>query len=171
MGFTALDGLMMGTRCGNLDPGVILYLMQFKNMNYQQIEKLLYKESGLLGVSGISGNMQTLLDSKSSHAKEAIDLFVYRITRELGALVSVLNGLDMLVFTGGIGEHASKIREAVCQNMTWLGLNFDSERNKSNLSVISQPQSKVEVRIIPTDEEWIIANHTHNLCQKERKYG
>jgi acetate kinase len=166
MGFTALDGLMMGTRCGSLDPGVILYLMQFKHLNHHEIEELLYKKSGLLGFSGISSNVKTLLESESENAKEAIDLFVYRIRRELGALVSVLGGLETFIFTGGIGENAIKIRSAVCQDMDWLGINIDKHNNENNQLIISSDKSHVDVRVIPTDEESIVAKHTYALLNK-----
>jgi len=145
MGFSTLDGLMMGTRCGSIDPGVLLYLMQFKKMSAKEIEKLLYYESGLLGVSGISNNMQVLLDNKSHEAHEAIELFVYRIKREIGSLAAALEGLDLLVFTGGIGENAATIREAVSDSLDWLG--------------------HPTVMVIPTDEEWVIANHTQQLME------
>lgn len=144
MGFTALDGLMMGTRCGSIDPGVVLYCLKSKQMSYEQIENLLYKESGLLGVSALSSNMQTLLDSDSPEAREAVDLFVYRAKRELGGLIAALGGLDTLVFTGGIGENAPTIREAICEGMDWLS-------------------ASVDIQVIPTDEEWIIAKHTFDL--------
>lgn len=166
MGFTALDGLMMGTRCGSLDPGVILYLLEFKKMSYTEIQNLLYKQSGLLGVSGITSNVQQLLENDSLPAQQALELFVYRIRRELGALSAVLGGLDMLVFTGGIGEHAWKIREAVCQNNEWLGIKIDPVLNKSNQLKINDENSAVDVYVIPTDEEWIIANHCKNLLNK-----
>lgn len=165
MGFTALDGLMMGTRCGALDPGVILYLLEFKNMSYTEVQNLLYKKSGLLGVSGITSNVQQLLEDNSEAAQKALALFVYRIRRELGALSSVLGGLDMLVFTGGIGEHAWKIREAVCQDSQWLGLHIDSDLNKENQLNISANNSTVDVYVIPTDEEWSIANHCKQILQ------
>lgn len=163
MGFTALDGLLMGTRCGSLDPGVILYLMQFKHMNHSQIEKLLYQQSGLLGVSGVSNDMRVLLKDSSQPAAEAVNLFVYRIKREIGALAAVLGGLDMLVFTGGIGEHAGQIRESVCENMGWLGLIVDKEKNTKHANIVSSNESKVEIKVIPTNEEWIIAKHTYQL--------
>lgn len=171
MGFTALDGLMMGTRCGALDPGVILYLLEFKKMSCTEIQNLLYKQSGLLGVSGITSNVQQLLENDSLPAKQALELFVYRIRRELGGLCAVLGGLDMLVFTGGIGEHAWKIREAVCQNNEWLGIKIDPVLNKSNQLIISDKNSAVDVYVIPTDEEWIIANHCKLLLNKGMQHG
>lgn len=163
MGFTALDGLLMGTRCGSLDPGVVIYLMEYHHMTPKQIETMLYKESGLLGVSGITHDMRKLLQDKNDSAHQAIDLYVYRIRRELGALASVLGGIDHLVFTGGIGEHAWQIRERVCENNEWLSLSIDKDKNGKNESVISDDKSRVGVHVIPTNEEWIIANHTYRL--------
>lgn len=167
MGFTALDGLVMGTRCGNLDPGVILYLLQSEQMTAEQIQNVLYKESGLLGISGSTFNMQELLQDKSPHAKEAIELFVYRIRRELGALTATIGGLDLLVFTGGIGEHAWQIRQAVCQDFEWLGIEMDAELNKTNQLAINSSKSCVDIYAIPTDEEWIIANHCYRLIKQK----
>ncbi|MGE5545364.1 MAG: acetate/propionate family kinase [Solirubrobacterales bacterium] len=165
MGFTALDGLMMGTRTGNLDPGVVLYLMQQKGMSGKEIETLLYKESGLLGVSGISNDMRVLLESDDPHAAEAVDLFCYRISRELGSLSAALGGIDALVFTAGIGEHAPAVRARVCQAASWLGLSFDEEANAGDGPRISSPDSKVSAWVIPTDEELMIARHTRNLLK------
>jgi acetate kinase len=163
MGFTALDGLVMGTRCGTLDPGIVFYLLESKGMSAQALQNLLYKQSGLLGVSDISSNMQELLESNSPRAKEAIELFVYRIRRELGALTAVLGGLDMLVFTGGIGEHAGLIREAVCRDFEWLGLKLDLQSNQRNQQLINDKASAVAVYAIPTNEEWMIAYHCKKL--------
>ncbi len=161
MGFTALDGLVMGTRCGTLDPGVILYLQQTRGLGVEAIEQLLYRDSGLLGVSGgIGSDMRTLLDSDDPHAREAIELFVYRIAREVGGLASVLGGLDGLVFTAGIGEHAPEIRAMVCARLGWLGAVLDPEANAGGAAVISAPESRISVRVIPTDEEAMIARHT-----------
>lgn len=165
MGFTALDGLIMGTRCGNLDPGVILYLLQYKNMSGNEIEDMLYKKSGLLGVSGISSNMKSLLENSTDAAKEAIQLYVYRIKHELGALIATLGGLDAFIFTGGIGEHAWQIREEVCHDTAWLGLQIDKNFNRQNKAIISHKDSKIKVYVIPTNEEWIIANHTYQLLK------
>ncbi|KTD43198.1 acetate/propionate family kinase [Legionella parisiensis] len=167
MGFTTLDGLVMGTRCGNIDPGVILYLLQSEKMSPDEIQNLLYKESGLLGISGITFNMQELRANKSAHAKEAIDLFVYRIRRELGALTAALGGLDVLVFTGGIGENSWQIREAVCQDSEWLGIEIDTTLNKTNQLIINAPKSYVDIYTIPTDEEWVIANHCYRLIKNK----
>ncbi len=161
MGFTALDGLMMGTRCGNIDPGVILYLEEESGLTAKQVEDLLYRRSGLLGVSGgIASDMRTLLASADARAKDAIELFVYRIAREIGALTSSLDGLDGVVFTAGIGEHAPPIREMVCARLGWLGVALDPDANARSAAVISTPQSRVVVRVIPTDEEAMIARHT-----------
>lgn len=164
MGFTALDGLMMGTRSGNLDPGVVLYLEQERRLSAKDVETLLYKQSGLLGVSGgIASDMRTLQASADPHAQDAIELFVYRIVRELGGLTSVLGGLDALVFTAGIGEHAPAIREQVCARLGWLGVKLDEGANQRSAAVISMPESRVAVHVIPTDEEGMIAHHTLNL--------
>jgi acetate kinase len=163
MGFTAIDGLMMGTRTGALDPGVILYLLQSKGMDAKSLEKLLYKESGLLGVSGISQDMRTLLASDKPEAQEAVDLFCYRIVREIGALAACIGGIDALVFTGGIGEHAAEVRNRVCKQLQWLGVDFDAAANERNEPHICAPQSAVDVLVIPTDEEWMIAQHTQDL--------
>jgi len=162
-GFTAVDGLPMGTRTGALDPGVILYLLDDMKMNARQIEALLYKESGLLGVSGISGDMRVLLESDDPQAKLAVDLFVYRIGREIGSLAAALGGLDVLVFTAGIGEHAAPVRAAVCQQAAWLGVRLDEGANLQGASRIDAKDSKVAVWIIPTDEEAMIARHTANI--------
>ena len=163
MGFTAVDGLMMGTRTGNLDPGVLLYLMDYRKMDSKALTSLLYKESGLLGVSGISGDMRVLLESTAPEAREAIDLFCYRIVRESGSLAAALGGLDALVFTGGIGEHGAPVREQVCAQLGWLGLTLNPAANAANASKISAADSRIEVCVIPTNEEWIIARHTAKL--------
>jgi acetate kinase len=163
LGFTAVDGLVMGTRCGALDPGVMLYLMDECGMNARDIESLIYKESGLLGVSGISSDMRTLLESKEPHAAEAVELFVYRISRELGSLAAALGGLDALVFTGGIGENSVPIRERVCRAAHWLGLDFDEKANAARGPRISREGSRVRAWVIPTDEELMIARHTKRI--------
>jgi acetate kinase len=163
MGLTALDGLMMGTRCGSLDPGVILYLIEELGMDARALETLLYKESGLLGVSGISSDMRTLLASDLPRAQEAIDLFVYRFRRELGSMVAALDGLDALVFTGGIGEHAVAIRERVCRDAAWLGVELDPKANEGGGPRISPEKARLSVWVIPTDEERTIARHTREL--------
>jgi acetate kinase len=149
MGFSTLDGLLMATRSGNLDPGVLLYLMQERKMDAQALGDLLYQRSGLLGVSGLSGDMRSLLASDRPEAKEAVALFCYRIQREIGSLAAALGGVDALVFTGGIGEHAQAIRELVSAGLGWLG---------SGLSILT----------LPTDEESMIAQHTARLCPQSR---
>tara|TARA_B100001123_G_scaffold377404_1_gene444837 strand:+ start:121 stop:1308 length:1188 start_codon:yes stop_codon:yes gene_type:complete len=168
MGFTALDGLMMGTRCGSIDPGVVLYLAEHKQMTPQEIEELLYKQSGLLGVSGISSDMRSLLDSSDPNAAEAVELFCYRIARETGALVASLGGIDGLIFTAGIGENAPEIRRLACARMGWLGLQMDAEANRQGAEIISTKGSPVTIRVMPTDEERMIALHTlEHLRQQE----
>jgi acetate kinase len=163
MGFTALEGLPMGTRCGALDPGVVLYLMDERGMDARAIEHLLYHESGLLGVSGVSSDMATLLASDTPAAGLAVDLYAYRIRRELGSLAAALGGLDAVVFTAGIGENAAPIRERVCMDAVWLGVALDREANAVGGPRISQPGSRVSAWVIPTDEELMIAQHTHRL--------
>ncbi|MCY1015869.1 acetate/propionate family kinase [Pyxidicoccus sp. MSG2] len=163
MGLTALDGLMMGTRCGAIDPGVLLYLMDRHGMDARALERLLYQQSGLLGVSGESSDMRELLDSTSAAAAEALELFVYRIHRELASLAAALHGLDAVVFTGGIGEHAAPIRERVCRAAGWLGLELDEEANARGGPCITRPGSRVSAWVIPTDEETMIAHHTRRV--------
>lgn len=163
MGFTAVEGLMMGTRTGSLDPGVLLYLMDYGGMDAKALTRLLYKESGLLGVSGISQDMRVLLASDRPEAKEAIDLFCYRIVREIGSLAAAIGGLDALVFTGGIGEHAAPIRAQVCAQLGWLGLEFDAIANGEKMERIALPGSRVAALVIPTNEEWMLARHTAAL--------
>ena len=158
MGFTALDGLVMGTRCGNLDPGVVLYLIEQKGMSTAQVSELLYKRSGLLGVSGLSADLRELAASAEATAAEAIELFVYRIVRELGSLVAALGGLDALVFTAGIGEHSAEIRRRVCEQSRWLGIELDTEANAGRQTRITRPGSRVSAWVIPTDEESVIAD-------------
>ena len=159
MSFTALDGLVMGTRCGTLDPGVVLYLQQTHGLTAAQVEDLLYRHSGLLGVSGISSDMRTLAGSEAPEAREAIELFVFRIAQQAAAMVSSLGGLDGLVFTAGIGEHTPSVRSAVCQRLSWLGVALDEVANARDAERISTADSRVEVRVIPTDEEAMIARH------------
>ena len=163
MGFSALDGLPMGTRCGALDPGVILYLIQSVGMDAPQIEKLLYKESGLLGLSGISSDMRVLLESSDPRAQLAVDFFIYRIGRELGSLAAALGGLDAIVFTGGIGENARGVRERVCRDAAWLGIELDQAANASRGPRISTTSSRISAWVIPTNEELTIARHTQRL--------
>lgn len=166
MGFTALDGLPMSRRCGNLDPGVILYLMQEKGMTVDAISHLLYHDSGLLGVSGLSDDMRVLLASDQPAARDAIDLFVYRIGRELGSLAAALGGFDALVFTAGIGEHASEIRRRVCLQAMWLGVNLDETANQSGGPRITRSGSPVQTWVIPTDEDLMIARHVWTLSAR-----
>jgi len=154
-----VDGLMMGTRCGNIDPGVLLYLMRRHQMDARALERLLYKESGLLGVSGISQDMRELLASSAPEAREAIDLFCYRLVREIGALAAVLGGVDALVFTGGIGEHAAPIREQIVHGAEWLGIELDPGANAAHRRCVTTPDSDVAAYVIPTDEELMIARH------------
>ncbi|MDE2605568.1 MAG: acetate/propionate family kinase [Burkholderiales bacterium] len=163
MGFTAVDGLPMGTRCGALDPGVVLYLIDQRGMDVRAVESMVYNESGLLGVSGISSDMRTLQASADPRAGTAIDLFVYRIGRELGSLAAALGGLDAIVFTAGIGEHAAAIRRRVCEDAAWLGVALDPEANDRNGPRISTPGSRVAAWVIPTDEERMIARHAAAL--------
>jgi len=157
MGFSALDGLMMSTRCGALDPGIILHLMQQQGMTIEAVNDLLYRQSGLLGVSQISGDMMTLLQSADPRAAEAIALFVYRIGRSIGSLAAALGGLDTLVFTGGIGENAPRIRDLICQSAAWLGARMDAGLNERGETTISAAQSTVEVLVIKANEEHAVA--------------
>ncbi len=171
MGFTALDGLPMGTRCGSIDAGVLLWLMDERGLNARQIEHLLYSESGLLGVSGLSSDMRTLLESDSARAREAVDLYVYRIGRELGSLSAALGGLDAIVFTAGIGEHAAPIRERVLRDAAWLGVELDDAANLLPVADgqalrISKADSRVAAWVIPTNEELMIARHTARLVAR-----
>ena len=166
MSFTALDGLMMGTRCGALDPGVLLYLIERHGMNAQALQEILYEQSGLLGVSEISSDMRALLASSDRRAAEALDLFVYRISRELGSLAAALGGLDALVFTGGIGENAASIRARVCRDASWLGLELDEAANANGGPRITREGSRVSAWVIPTNEELMIAMHTRRLLRE-----
>jgi acetate kinase len=167
MGFTAADGLPMGTRCGSIDPGVILYLMDELKMDARRIEKLIYQESGLLGVSEVSSDMRTLLQSTEPRARFAVDLFIYRIGRELGSLAATIGGLDALVFTGGIGEHAAVVRERICQGAGWLGVELDVRANEAGGPRISTESSQVSTWVIPTNEELMIARHTRRAIARE----
>jgi acetate kinase len=164
MGFTALDGLVMGTRCGAIDPGVLLYLMDVYGMDARAIEDLVYKRSGLLGVSGVSSSMQALRSSPEPSAAEAIQLFVYRVVREIGSLAAALGGVDGLVFTGGIGENDAATRAEVSEGCAWLGVDIDETRNWSGGEArISSGASRVPVWVVPTDEERVVARHTADL--------
>lgn len=169
MGFTALDGLMMGRRCGALDPGVVLYLLQQKGMTADAVSDLLYHDSGLLGVSGISDDMRTLLASDRSSAEEAVALFVYRIGRELGSLAAALGGLDALVFTAGIGEHAPEIRDRVCRSAAWLGVALDEVANRAGGPCITRPGSRASGWVIATDEDLMIARHAWSVLIAENR--
>jgi acetate kinase len=160
MGFSPLDGLAMGTRCGQIDPGVLLYLMQEKKMDAQAISDLLYKESGLKGVSCVSADMRELEASDKPEAAQAIEYFIHRIRREFGSLVAELEGLDAMVFCGGIGENARGVRARVLENLGWIGIELDDAANQANAPVISTPNSRVKVFVIPTDEEAMIVRHT-----------
>ena len=166
MGFTAVDGLPMGTRSGSIDPGVLLYLMDERGMDARAIEKLLYNQSGLLGVSGISSDMRKLLETDNPRARLAVDLYVYRIRRELGSLAAALGGLDALVFTAGIGENSAAIRERVCRDAAWLGLDFDSVGNAKGGPSLSRSGSRVAAWVISTNEELMIARHTQRLVSR-----
>jgi acetate kinase len=163
MGFTAADGLPMGTRCGSIDPGVILYLLDELKLDSRAIEKLIYQQSGLLGVSGISSDMRTLLESPQPRAQFAVDLFVYRIGREIGSLAAATGGLDALVFTGGIGENSAVIRERVCRGASWLGVELDVAANNAGGARISSKSSPASAWTIPTNEELMIARHTRRV--------
>lgn len=160
MGFSALDGLVMGTRCGTIDPGVLLYLLSEEGMTPAELQDLLYRKSGLLGVSGLSGDMRDLEASEDLRAREAIELFAFRVAREVAALANTLEGLDCLVFTAGIGEHSARIRKAVCDRLRWLGVAIDIDANARHGPVVSHPSSAVEVKVMPTDEEIVIARHS-----------
>lgn len=157
MGFSALDGLAMGTRCGQIDPGVLLYLMDHKQMNAAQIADLLYRQSGLLGLSGISNDMRILQASDAPEAAQAIGYFVERCRREVASLAAAMGGIDALVFTGGIGENAGTVRAGVCSGLGWMGVALDAARNAAGVGVISQEGAGVRVLVIPTNEELVIA--------------
>ena len=164
MGFSALDGLVMATRCGSLDPGIILYLGR-QGHSFADIEDMLYHRSGLLGLSGLSGDIRVLLASNAPGAREAIELFTYRIATETGSLAAALGGLDGLVFTAGIGQHAPAIRALVCDRLAWLGVRIDAGANQANSPCISTPDSAIEVRVLATDEEVMIARHTRSVIR------
>lgn len=163
LGFTALDGLCMGTRPGSIDPGVVLHLIQGLRLSAKEIETLLYKKSGLLGISGISNDMRDLLGRSEPAARLAVDYFVYRAAKEIGALAAVLGGVDALVFTAGIGENSAEIRQRICESSAWLGIELDQAANTERNSRISTSRSKVSVWVIPTNEELMIARHTGAL--------
>jgi acetate kinase len=163
-GFSALEGLVMSTRCGSLDPGVILYLAR-QGHGFADIEDMLYRRSGLLGVSEISGDVRVLLESKAPSARQAIESFVYRIAIDAAAMVGALGGLDGLVFTAGVGEHCAAVRAAVCARLAWLGVRLDAASNSANAPCISAPDSAVQVLVIPANEEATIARHTFEILK------
>ena len=163
MAFTALEGLPMGTRCGSIDPGVLLYLLDQEQLSVKELANLLYKQSGLLGVSGISSDMRDLLADPSTEAAEAVEYFCYRIARAIGSLAAALGGLDALVFTGGIGEHAAPVRARICELSRWLGVAIDTEANQESRTSIQSEASSIKVLVIPTNEEMMIATHVRQL--------
>lgn len=163
MGFTALDGIMMGKRSGALDPGVLLYLLQEKKTPPAEISDLLYNRSGLLGVSGISDDVRVLESSRNAHAEEALDLFAYRAACEIGSLTAALGGVEAIVFTGGIGEHSASMRERICVYSRWLGIELEPQANADHRRRISSPSSAVRIYVLPTDEEVVIARATRAL--------
>jgi acetate kinase len=163
MGFTALDGLPMGTRCGELDPGVVLHLIREKGMAPEEVDDLLYRRSGLLGLSGISSDFRDLLSSTDLRAKFAVEVFCYRVSRHIGSLAAALGGLDGLVFTAGVGENAAPVRAAICRACTWLGLILDDEANAENGPRISKSESQISAFVVPTDENLMIARHACTL--------
>jgi acetate kinase len=165
-GFTALDGLCMGTRPGALDPGVVLYLFQSLALTAKEVETILYKQSGLLAISGISNDMRDLLGRSEPEARLAVDYFIYCAAKEIAALAAVLGGIDGLVFTAGIGENSAEIRNRICEACKWLGVELDAEANANRGPRISTPQSKVSAWVIPTNEELMIARHTWALLER-----
>lgn len=172
MGFSGVEGLPMGTRSGALDPAILLYLMDEHGMDARAIERLIYTQSGLLGISGISSDMRTLLASEEPRAKLAIDLFAYRIRREMGSLAAALGGVDAIVFTGGIGENSWQVRERVCRDAAWLGVELDADANSRGGPCISAASSRVKAWVIRTNEELMIARHTRRLIGwKEERYA
>jgi acetate kinase len=168
MGFSTLDGLMMGTRCGSLDPGVLLYLLDHEGLDTAALSALLYDRSGLLGVSGISSDMRTLLASPKPEAAEAIELYCARIVREIGSLAAAMGGLDALVFTGGVGENAAPIRATICAGARWLGVELDEAANARHGPCLTDPANRVTAWVIPTDEELVIARHTLKITNAQR---
>jgi acetate kinase len=173
MGFSPAGGLVMSTRSGDLDPGVILYLFREKALDVPAVNRMVNKEGGLLGVSGISPDMKDLLDAEAEnqHAAEAVDLFCYQARKFLGAFAAVLGGLDILIFTGGIGENAPTIRRRICENMEFLGIRVDSIRNDVNAPIISYDHSPTTVRVMKTNEELMIARHTYTLIREQSGEG
>lgn len=167
MGFSTVDGLPMGTRSGSVDPGVLLWMMQEKGWNAEQITEVLFKKSGLKGMSGISADMRDLEASDEPGAKRAIDFFVFRVRREICAMTSVLGGLDAVVFTGGIGEHSALVRARAVKGLDFLGIDMDPSANAEHAAIVTKPDSKVAVHVIPTDEEGVIAAHTIRLIERD----
>ncbi len=165
MGFSVLDGLPMGTRCGDLDPGVILYLIRRGGMSADAVEDLLYRQSGMLALSEISSDFRDLLTSQDPRAQFAIEIFCYQAIRHIGSLTAALGGLDGIVFTAGVGENAAPIRAAICEGCRWLGLDLDETTNRRNGPRISTDASRVAAYVIPSDENEIIARHTRALCK------
>ncbi len=165
MGFSPTGGFMMGTRSGDLDPGAILYLLNEKHLDPSLLERLVNDQSGLLGVSGISSDMAILLERSAAapHAAQAVEMFCYHVRKQIGALTAVLGGLDLLVFTGGIGEHAAPVRWEICRGLGYLGITLDREQNDATADLISQRDSRASVRVIPTNEDLMIARHTHQV--------
>ena len=168
MGFSALDGLMMGTRPGSLDPGAVIYLMEIEKLSLEEVSRILYHKSGLLGVSGISADPRDLLASEDTQprARLALEMYVRRIVREIGALTAVLGGLDLLVFTAGVGEHNAELRARICRDLSWLGMRMDPQANATHATTLSLPESAVRIAMEPTNEEWIAARHAQVLIGK-----
>jgi acetate kinase len=171
MGLTPLDGLMMGTRCGSIDPGVLLYLQQSQGMSADQLEHMLYQESGLLGVSSLSADMRVLLGSSDPRAADAVDLFSFRVAREVAAMANTLGGLECLVFTGGIGEHSAEIRQRICDRLQWLGVQLDPSANERASERAGAHDSQVDIFVIPTSEELMIARHCAAKLSEPREPG
>jgi acetate kinase len=169
MSLTPLDGLMMATRSGAIDPGLVLYLRQSKNMSTSEIEDLLYHRSGLIGISGISSDMRTLLASSDPKAAQAIDQFCARVAEQIAVMATCIHGIDILVFTGGIGENSADIRKQICARLDWLGLTLDEAANTHNRDTISTEEGRFSVRVIPTDEQWVIATHTRDAIDGKRQ--
>ena len=167
MGFSALDGLPMGTRCGQLDPAVVLYLLDHERMTSKEIADMLYKDSGLKGLSGLTSEMRELEDAGTPEAEQAIDYFVFRVRRELGGLAASLSGLDAMVFCGGIGENSARIRHRICEDLHWIGLDVDDALNARNEGLISKATSGAKIFVIKTDEAAMIARHTVDLIGRE----
>ena len=167
MGFTALDGLPMATRCGTIDPGVVLHLIQEKGMDPVEVSECLYQKSGLLGISGVSGDMRSLQKSDAPETKEAIEYFVRRVTREIGSLAAAMGGVDAIIFTAGIGENSAEIREKILRKSEWLGFEIDEQANQSGGPRLTQSDSKRSAWVIPTNEELMIARHTFRLSAQQ----